>query len=90
MGGEMMIFNGLRVIVNPLLTETVQYSRSPSRAKRRQRRGFRQHYAERPRREAIQFGDTLMMHPQTWELLRRQIAEQQDRRPINIDGRIRL
>ena len=86
-----LTFNGFRVVVSPLLTETVQYSRSPSRAKRRQRRGFRQHYVERPQKQAIVLGDTMIVHPQMWAYLQAHIRVREERNPINLyDGRIRL
>ena len=60
-------YNGFRVVTSALLTETVRYPRSPARAKRRMRRGFRQHYASRPMQKVFQMPDgTLVMHPRVW------------------------
>lgn len=62
---------GVRIQTNPALVEHVQYSRSPSRAKRRAARGYLQHYAMRPKKDAFRLPDgTLVMHPQTYEALK--------------------
>lgn len=65
----------MRVITNPLLTERVQYSRSPSRAARRAKMGYRQHFTTRPSKQAVQIGDTLVMHPEAYAALRDKIAQ---------------
>jgi hypothetical protein len=64
---------GFRVVVDASLVERVQHSRSPGRAKRRQRRGFRQHYATIARREAIILGDTMFVHPLVFANLKAQL-----------------
>lgn len=55
--------DGLKVVTSELLTERVQHSRSPARARRRARRGFPQHYVTRPSRTVYHLGDQLVMHP---------------------------
>ena len=52
--------------------------RSPSRAIRRRRRGFRQNIVTRavPKPGAFRIGSKLVMHPQTARQLRMRIAEQ--------------
>jgi hypothetical protein len=70
------MFGGVRIITNPLLFERVLYARSPSRAKRRAARGYPQHYADRPRKDAIRLPDgTLVMHPATYATFRAMIAQ---------------
>lgn len=55
---------GVRIVTSLLLTETVQHSRSPARAKRRAAMGHRQHYRTVPSSTAYRIGDgTLVMHP---------------------------
>lgn len=55
---------GVRIVTSQLLTETVQHSRSPARAKRRAAMGHRQHYRTVPSSTAYRIGDgTLVMHP---------------------------
>ena len=55
---------GVRIITSALLTETVQHSRSPARAKRRAAMGHRQHYRTVPSSTAYRIGDgALVMHP---------------------------
>jgi hypothetical protein len=44
---------GYKIIINDTLTKNEQYSRSPSRAKRRLKRGFLPHMKEVPSREII-------------------------------------
>lgn len=67
----------MRVITNPLLTEQVQYSRSLGRSARRARMGHRQHFATRPSMKAIKVGDTLVMHPASYDAFKKMTASQQ-------------
>lgn len=57
---------GFIVHLDPSLTERVQHSRSPARARRRARLGHPQHFITRPRQAVFQLGDRLVMHPDTW------------------------
>lgn len=86
------MFGDLEVITNPLLTIIVQHSRSPGRAERRKRRGYRQHYVTRPSKEILKVGDKLIMHPTTWALVRESIPPQSERSYSHslYEGRIRL
>jgi hypothetical protein len=62
---------GLRVVLNDLLIERIMHARSPSRARRRERQGHRQHYITRPMRTGYLLnGDTVMMHTEAWLALR--------------------
>lgn len=55
---------GVRIVTSPLLTDTILHPRSPSRAKRRAARGFRQHTITIPSTTAYRIGDGVMvMHP---------------------------
>ncbi len=55
---------GVQIITSAFLTETVQHSRSPSRARRRAARGHRQHHREIPATNAYRLPDgSLVMHP---------------------------
>ncbi len=58
---------GMRIYVNPLLTEAVNVARSPSRALRRWRQGKRATNPMQPRPSTKAFilnGDTLVVHPE--------------------------
>lgn len=73
----MQTLTGIRIIQSPPLTETVLYPRSPGRAARRIRRGFPQHYATRPRKDALRLPDgTVVMHPATYAALVAMVAAQ--------------
>lgn len=55
---------GVRIVTSLLLTDTIPHPRSPSRAKRRAARGFRQHTITIPSTTAYRIGDgVLVMHP---------------------------
>jgi hypothetical protein len=54
---------GLTIRTSELLTERVQHSRSPARARRRARRGFPQHMVDRPQPRAFVMGNEIVMHP---------------------------
>lgn len=71
-------YNGLRVILDDSLVDWVEdwsQVRSPARARRR-RAKHPQRIVMRavPRKCAYQHGRTLIMHSQTWELLRELVA----------------
>lgn len=57
---------GFTVHLDASLTERVQHSRSPARARRRARLGHPQHFVTRPRNAVFRLGDRLVMHPDTW------------------------
>jgi hypothetical protein len=54
---------GLPVYYDANMVERVLHAKSPSRAKRRARRGYPQHYAWRPMKRVIQAPAGLFMHP---------------------------
>ena len=54
---------GLKVVLNQHLTEKVLHAKSPSRARRRAKLGYRQCYRTRPKMEAILTHDSIIMHP---------------------------
>jgi hypothetical protein len=65
-------FFGMKVILRADMTEHVLHARSPSRAKRRMKRGFRQHYVTRPMQKVYRIGaDTLVMHPLMLDAIRK-------------------
>lgn len=77
-------FMGLKVVTSPLLTETVEDwsdCRSPARARRRLKHGFPQRvkYREVPDKRVHQIGDTVVMHPDTWQRLRFEAANRDHR-----------
>ena len=55
---------GVPIRTDASLTELVQHSRSPSRARRRAKQGHRQHHSIQPMRKAFKAPDgALIMHP---------------------------
>ena len=73
------MFGGLDIIESHLMAETVEdwsEVRSPARAKRRRRLGHPQRIRLRlvPLKEAVQIGNTLVMHPAMAAELRRAVA----------------
>lgn len=68
-----MILGGFQIYTNPHMTEHVQYSRSPARAKRRARKGYRQHWVTRAQRDFIidHNRGTIHCHPAMLSELRR-------------------
>jgi len=68
-----MIFNGMKVVLNPMLVEGPfedwSKVRSPARARRRLRRGFPQRITTyyRPSKRIFQLDGHLVMHPAIWE-----------------------
>jgi len=54
---------GMEISTNLLLTTTEQYSRSPSRAKRRMKRGFRQHFRTAPDKKLYIIDNKIICHP---------------------------
>lgn len=67
-------FNGMRVIADPTMTETVPNPRSPGRARRRAKK-YPQHYVTRPKRDLqILDGNTIVGHPATIAALRAEAA----------------
>jgi hypothetical protein len=75
-----MSYHGLKVIADPNMldwSEDWSRVRSPSRAARRRRRGFRQRIVRMatPKKEAYRIGDTLVMHPQMVEEVKRHTKE---------------
>lgn len=68
---------GTRIITSDLMVERVLYARSPSRSRRRAKRGFPQHYVTRPCRDVLKMpnGD-MVMHPAVEIDLRKEIAAQ--------------
>lgn len=68
-------FFGMPIVCSPLLVEMVQYSRSPGRAARRARMGYRQHFTNRPMRKAFKLPDgTIAMHPAMYEAVRQRLS----------------
>lgn len=70
-----LTYAGLRVVANPNMTIVVEdwsRVRSPSRAKRRMKRGFAQNVVRRvePDPTVVKMGNTLVMHPDTMRALR--------------------
>lgn len=70
---------GLRIVEDPHMTDTVEdwsEVRSPSRAARRRRQGYRQRirWVERPKSEIYHVGDMLVMHPETARVFREKVA----------------
>ncbi|MEP0149988.1 hypothetical protein [Roseibium sp.] len=71
-------FNGLRIHADPSLEDAIEdwsMVRSPSRAKRRRKRGFPQRIKIRmvPKKDVYQFGRCLIMHPEMVRELERRI-----------------
>lgn len=63
--------SAVRIIESPLMVERVLHAKSPSRARRRERLGYPQHYVERPQKTAHRLSSgTLVMHPQMAAALR--------------------
>lgn len=62
--------NGIPIYINLFMTERWQYSRSPSRAKRRAAMGHRQHFADFPYPKVIQTAQGLFMHPVVYDALK--------------------
>jgi hypothetical protein len=80
----MIRINGLRIVTSDLLTETIPYSRSPARARRRAAMGHRQYYATRPQDKAVQMPDgTIVMHPELLRVIKRLIAEREAAKAVN-------
>lgn len=64
-----------RFIENRYMEEHVQYSRSPSRAKRRAKKGHPQHFIMRPIRNLVSVdGVTYFGHPDTIRLMMKEIS----------------
>src|SRR6267154_2565964 len=78
-------YPSMRVIEDPLLTETIEdwsHVRSPARAARRLRRGFRQNiiYRQVPRSHVYMIGDdTMVMHPEMAREMERQLERRIER-----------
>jgi hypothetical protein len=69
---------GCRIVTSLLLTERVQHSRSPSRARRRARQGHRQHYVTRPSRDVYLLSNgSLVMHPATYEVFKQMVPKKE-------------
>jgi hypothetical protein len=76
-------FGGMRIIYDQHMVDTIEdwsRVRSPARAARRRKRGFRQNidYREVPKPDAYRMGDTLIMHPETAKVLFTRAALKQD------------
>lgn len=74
----MLEFNGLRIVESVLMVdrhEDWSRVRSPSRARRRMKYGHPQNirYYDVPKKEALQMGGTLVMHPLMAAKLRRAV-----------------
>jgi len=70
------MFCGVKVTTSAFLTERVLHARSPTRARRRELRGYPQHYVVRPRQDVLHMPDgSLVMHPATWAHLRATLAQ---------------
>lgn len=67
-------FGSLQIIEDCSLVERRLYPRSMPRALRRMKRGFPQHYADFPKKEALHFGNTLVMHPAMAAALRARLG----------------
>jgi hypothetical protein len=72
-----------RVVENMLLTiATEDWSRvrSPARARRRMKRGFKQNvvHGRKPDPTVYRMGDTLIMHPETARAMERELKRQRD------------
>lgn len=71
----MTCLNDIEIIVDPNLTETVPYPRSPSRAKRRAAMGHPQCVRTIPSRTAYMIGQhKMVMHPARYKLLQLSLA----------------
>lgn len=73
------MFNGMRVFLDENLVdwqEDWSAVRSPSRARRRRARGFRQRIIRTatPKKVAFQFEGSLFMHPAMWGQLKDKVA----------------
>lgn len=71
------MLNGFNIYTNPLMTEYVQYSRSPARAKRRARKGYRQHWVHRAKSDFIidHNRGAIYCHPQMLDKLKLAIGK---------------
>lgn len=79
-----LMYGGMRVILDATLADTVvdwANVRSPSRAMRRVRQGKRHHLpmTKRPKREAFRVGDAMVMHPELWKEIERELSAQAER-----------
>lgn len=84
-GGDMLSgYAGLRILEDPNLIKVVEdwsEVRSPARARRRRKRGFRQRiqYHQVPSREIYRTADALIMHPATARELLARLAQADNR-----------
>ena len=69
------MIHGLRLIEDEHLTVSGMYPRSPARAARRARKGYRQHFATRPDPAYYQMGEAIIAHPATMASLKAQFAK---------------
>lgn len=70
------MFGGMQIIESVYHTEFVQFSRSPARAKRRAKRGYRQHFVSRPRKDFfIVDGNKIVVHPTQVPMLREALLQ---------------
>jgi len=75
---QFALMYGMEVRVSTSLTIRVQFSRSPSRARRRATRGYPQHFVDRPDPKVYQLGRTLVMHPAIFDQLKQELARRAD------------
>lgn len=74
-------WGGLDVIVTPLATKRVEdWSgvRSPGRARRRRKRGFRQNIVVTELPAAYQVAGKLIVHPDFWRSMKKKLARWED------------
>lgn len=74
MNQRFQTYMGMKVVTNPLLTKTIEdwsNCRSPTRAKRRWKRGYPQrvHFTKIPDMTILAVGDTYVMHPAAYQVL---------------------
>lgn len=81
------MYGSVRIVESWLMVDRVEdwsRVRSPARARRRMKRGYRQNIdiIETPKKEAISMdgGQTLYMHPVTADVLRREIKARETSR----------
>jgi hypothetical protein len=73
----------MRIVRDIHMTDTVEdwsRVRSPGRARRRRKLGHPQNivYRQVPKKDAVRFGDTLLMHPETAKALAAMIEKQME------------
>lgn len=84
-GGPLVRWGGYQIQVSTMITKVVRFSRSPGRSARRARMGHRQHAIEVPG-DPLMTGNTIIMHPDTFERMKQVIASSEHRSLLSRAG----